>query len=112
PEQLSGGARLLVGELPLGEPALLRELGDRALAGELEVALLHGPWRGRRQVLLALGSSALARGWHARDLLRATLAPLGGGGGGRRAELAEGAAPLEADFSAGVAALREQLVRQ
>jgi len=70
----------LLGASPIGEPVFLRQLLD--LRGRADLACWAGPWEERTQVALALGERALARGLSAGVLLRQTLRPLEGDGGG------------------------------
>ncbi|MGE0711851.1 MAG: RNA 2',3'-cyclic phosphodiesterase [Planctomycetota bacterium] len=109
-----GGLRFLGLVLPAGPPTLLRSLADGLRARpdsrpDPVAGLFLGPHRGRLQVVAALGPAAVARGLHARELLRAALAPLGGQGGGRRPDHAEGSAPAAGEPRRALAAARAWL---
>ncbi|WPD17999.1 alanine--tRNA ligase [Thermaerobacter composti] len=78
------GVRVIVGELPVDDPEVLRETADYLRQRAGEAAVLLGARSGDRALLVAaLTPGAQQRGLHAGRLVGEVARRVGGGGGGR-----------------------------
>ena len=80
----AAGVRVVVGELPVDDPEILRETADYVRQRAGEAAVLLGARAGERALLVAaVTRGALGRGLHAGRLVAEVARRVGGGGGGR-----------------------------
>ena len=102
------GVRVLFAEARGVEAKGLRGLWDALAKGGVEVALLVGEAADKAPVLVGASPSAIARGVQAGDLLKTSTAVLGGGGGGK-ADLAQGQGLDRAKIPEALAAVRARV---
>src|SRR5690606_22101293 len=85
------GVKLLAAVVDGADAEALRRYGDRVKQLTTPfVAFLFSQDEGKVPMVTALSKPLVERGWHSRDLLRPVAAVLGGGGGGKQAELCTG----------------------
>jgi alanyl-tRNA synthetase len=108
-----GGVPVLAAHLQVSSADDLLVIADEIRARKPDAAvLLAADVGGRAALVVALGDSAVGRGLHAQDVLRAMLPAVEGKGGGKPA-LARGGGPqtsgIAAGLEAGLALVRESL---
>jgi alanyl-tRNA synthetase len=103
-----GGVRVTLAALDGLDVKALRGVWDRLKRAGVNAAVLVGRAGDKAPVYVGVGEQAQARGVDASDLLKAVTAVLGGGGGGK-ADQAQGQGAEPAKIPAALAAVRARL---